>query len=240
METKDRIVRYWTERSEDFEKLRHAELDSYMARLWMKEMGQHLSKKKSCRILDVGTGCGFFAILLAKEGYDVEGIDLTAAMIKRAEELAFEEGVSVPFHVMDAESLEYPDESFDIVIARNLTWTLPNPEKAYCEWLRVLKKGGMLLNYDGDYGKETFEKERKHLPEQHVHNRVNRSLLAECDAIKRELDISRKIRPLWDMEFLRAWGCESVSADTGISDRIYLKQDEFYNPTPMFLIRVIK
>ena len=98
----------------------------------------------------------------------------------------------------------------------------------------------MLLNYDGDYGKETFEKERKHLPEQHVHNRVNRSLLAECDAIKRELDISRKIRPLWDMEFLRAWGCESVSADTGISDRIYLKQDEFYNPTPMFLIRVIK
>ena len=41
---------------------------------------------------------------------------------------------------MDAQALEFEDESFDVIISRNLTWNLPHPEMAYKEWLRVLKK----------------------------------------------------------------------------------------------------
>lgn len=240
METKERIVHYWTERSEEFKKLRQAEIESYMAKLWREEIEGHLENKKALRILDVGTGCGFFAILLAKEGHHVEGIDLTEAMVEYARVLAAEEKADALFHVMDAENLKYGDESFDVVIARNLTWTLPNPGKAYQEWVRVLKTGGMLLNYDADYGKTEFETERKRLPEHHAHNQVSKTLLAECDAIKQNLDISRKMRPLWDAEILKACGCRSVSADMDISARIYRRQDEFYNPTPMFLIKGIK
>ena len=57
---------------------------------------------------------------------------------------------------MDAENLYFADNTFDVVISRNLTWTLPNPQKAYSEWYRVLKPQGILLNFDADYGNEQF------------------------------------------------------------------------------------
>ena len=51
---------------------------------------------------------------------------------------------------MNAEALCFEDSSFDIVISRNLTWNLPDPDKAYAEWTRILKSGGLLLNYDAN------------------------------------------------------------------------------------------
>ena len=43
-------------------------------------------------------------------------------------------------------AFNFQDESFDVVISRNLTWTLPEAAQAYKEWSRVLKPGGLLLN----------------------------------------------------------------------------------------------
>ena len=83
------------------------------------------------------------------------GTDLTPQMVESAEKLAGEEQVSCEFLVMDAEKLEFGDDTFDVVISRNLTWTLPHPQEAYREWKRVLKPGGILLNFDADYGAGT-------------------------------------------------------------------------------------
>ena len=52
---------------------------------------------------------------------------------------------------MDASHLAFADETFDAVVSRNLTWNLEDPEQAYKEWMRVLKKGGILLNYDANW-----------------------------------------------------------------------------------------
>ena len=104
--------------------------------------------EKPLKILDIGCGAGFFSILLAAKGYDVTGIDLTESMIEEAVSLAAEEKSNARFQVMDAEKLAFPDETFDVIVSRNVTWNLPHPEKAYVEWLRVLKTGGLLLNYD--------------------------------------------------------------------------------------------
>lgn len=41
---------------------------------------------------------------------------------------------------MDASHLAFADETFDAVVSRNLTWNLEDPEQAYKEWMRVLKK----------------------------------------------------------------------------------------------------
>ena len=54
--------------------------------------------------------------------------------------------------------------------------------------------------------------------------------------IKRQLPISSFLRPAWDLETLGRMGVEEFSFDLGISKRIYIEKDEFYNPTPMFLI----
>ena len=54
--------------------------------------------------------------------------------------------------VMDAEAPDFPDEEFDVIVSRNLTWTLPDAEHAYQEWFRVLKPGGVMINLDANYG----------------------------------------------------------------------------------------
>ena len=187
------------------------------------------------KILDVGCGAGFFSILLAKKGHEVTGIDLTPDMIVHSRELAQEEGVNCTFEVMDAENPDFGDETFDVIVSRNLTWTLPDAAKAYKEWLRVLKKGGILLNVDANYGKDDFA-DTSNLPANHAHFTVGDAMMQECEEIKRQLPISSYIRPAWDVETLGNLGVSNFRIDLGISSRIYTKIDEFYNPTPLFLI----
>lgn len=232
---KERIVHYWGKRSESFVEQRKAELHSPMAARWMKEISAWIPKDKKLKILDVGCGTGFFTILLAKEGHEVIGIDLTPEMIERSIKLAKEEQANCHFRVMDAENLEFEDETFDLVITRNLTWTLPDVEQAYGEWKRVLKKDGMLLNFDANYGAGNFA-DTSHLPENHAHHTLGDNMMEECEEIKRQLPISSYVRPAWDIDVLGQMGMERFSIDLGISKRIYMEKDEFYNPTPMFMI----
>lgn len=232
---KQRITNYWTKRSESFKEQRRAELHSHMAERWLEEIGKYLSGDKKLRILDVGCGSGFFTILLAREGHQVTGTDLTPDMVTHARELAAEEGVSCDFQIMDGENLEFEQESFDLVISRNLTWTLPDAKRAYGEWMRVLKKDGILLNFDANYGAEDFA-DTSHLPKNHTHNKVGLDMMRECEEIKRQLPISSYVRPAWDVETLGNLGSASLSLDLGISRRIYKEKDAFYNPTPLFAL----
>lgn len=236
---KDRIQHYWSERSESFAGLRRKELECDMAALWQAEIEKYIPMDKELKILDVGTGSGFFAILLSRLGHGVTGIDLTPSMIEEARRLAAEQQVNADFFVMDAENPEFDDESFDVVISRNLTWTLPHPEHAYSQWKRVLKKGGILLNFDADYGNEKTE-DFSILPIHHAHRQIGNRMLKECDAIKAKLDISRYMRPIWDIQTLLDLGMEEIRIDTGISRRIYTKKDALYNPTPMFALCAVK
>ena len=143
-ERKERIVHYWEKRSSDFLTHKREELHSAMAERWMKEIRAQLPAGERLRILDVGCGAGFFSVLLAKEGHRVTGVDLTPDMIENAKILAAEENADCEFIVMDAENVDFPDGTFDVVISRNLTWTLPHVRRAYRDWVRVLKKGGVL------------------------------------------------------------------------------------------------
>lgn len=238
-ERKERIVRYWEKRSGDFLEHKRAELHSPMSERWLYEIKKQLPQDKNLRILDVGCGAGFFSVLLAKEGYQVTGVDLTPDMVENARTLAAEEKTDCEFLVMDAENLRFADESFDVVISRNLTWTLPDVKSAYREWVRVLKKGGILLNFDANYGLSDFT-DLCELPDNHAHQEIGDDMMRECEEIKRQLPISSYSRPAWDLETLGAMKLQEFSVDLGISSRIYVEKDEFYNPTPMFMLRTCK
>lgn len=238
-ERKERIVHYWEKRSSDFLIHKRAELHSAMAERWLDEIRKQIPDKKGLRILDVGCGAGFFSVLLAKEGHQVTGVDLTPDMIENARCLAQEEKVDCEFRVMDAENLSFPEDCFDVVISRNLTWTLPDVRRAYREWIRVLKKGGVLLNFDANYGMSDFT-DMSVLPENHAHQEIGDEMMRECEEIKRQLPISSYSRPAWDLETLGAMKLQEFTMDLGISSRIYLEKDEFYNPTPMFMLRTRK
>ena len=236
---KEKIAAYWTKRSDSFLEQRRAELHSALADRWLEEIRKYLPETTPLRILDVGCGTGFFTILLAKQGHQVTGTDLTPDMVANARILAKEEQVNCDFEIMDAEHLSFADNSFDVVISRNLTWTLPEAAQAYKEWTRVLKPGGVLLNFDANYGAVNFA-ETSDLPENHAHNQLGNSLMQECEDIKRQLPISSYIRPAWDVEELGKVGMEQISIDLGVSRRMYKEKDAFYNPTPMFAIAATK
>ena len=238
-ERKERIVSYWEKRSGDFLEHKRAELHSPMSERWLYEIKNQLPQDRNLRVLDVGCGAGFFSVLLAKEGYQVTGVDLTPDMVENARTLAEEEKTDCEFFVMDAENLRFADESFDVVISRNLTWTLPDVKSAYREWVRVLKKGGILLNFDANYGLSDFT-DLCELPDNHAHQEIGDDMMRECEEIKRQLPISSYSRPAWDLETLGAMKLQEFSVDLGISSRIYVEKDEFYNPTPMFMLRTCK
>lgn len=238
-ERKERIVSYWEKRSGDFLEHKRAELHSPMSERWLYEIKNQLPQDRNLRVLDVGCGAGFFSMLLAKEGYQVTGVDLTPDMVENARTLAEEEKTDCEFFVMDAENLRFADESFDVVISRNLTWTLPDVKSAYREWVRVLKKGGILLNFDANYGLSDFT-DLCELPDNHAHQEIGDDMMRECEEIKRQLPISSYSRPAWDLETLGAMKLQEFSVDLGISSRIYVEKDEFYNPTPMFMLRTCK
>ena len=236
---KEQIVHYWEKRSESFLEQRRSELANPIAKRWMKEIEKQIPAGRRLKILDVGCGAGFFSILLAKEGHEVFGIDLTPEMIENAIQLAEEENADCCFQVMDAENPMFADETFDVVISRNLTWTLPNAEHAYGEWMRVLKMGGVLLNFDANYGKEDVA-DTKGLPEAHAHFKVGNEMLEECERIKSQLPISRKNRPAYDVAVLCENTAGEIRIDTSLGKRIYLEKDELYNPAPMFSICAVK
>ncbi len=235
MEIKERIKNYWNKRCKEFTDLRISELNSEKRDLWLDIIYQKLDHNKTLKILDIGTGSGFLAILMASLGHEVTAIDLSPSMINSAKKLSIDLGYSIDFKVMDAENLSFHNESFDVVISRNLTWTLPNVEKAYTEWHRVLIYGGLLLNFDANYGNTSFYEETKYSNKDNAHRNIDSNLLKECDNIKDTLSISLKDRPYWDIELLTSLGFE-CSYDYTISDKIYANKDKFLNTTKMFAL----
>lgn len=232
-ELKIRMTEYWTERAAGFSDLRQRELNSVKHQRWMEELRRYLPQDRPLTILDLGTGTGFFCFLLAAEGHRMTGIDLTAEMIQEARRTAEKLGIPAEFFVMDAESPMFPDGSFDAIVTRNLTWGLPHLEAAYGKWFRLLKPGGILVNFDADYCRE---QPPESLPEHHAHSSIPDRLMQEYQRFKEELRPVQLPRPEWDAKLLKKAGFVDIIVDTQVWQRIYAEQDEFYNPTPIFTI----
>jgi SAM-dependent methyltransferase len=76
---------------------------------------QEINYDKTKRILDIGCGTGRHAVELTARGYDVTGIDLSAAQIKRAADKAKKKNLHIDFIIADARNLDFKEE-FDLVI----------------------------------------------------------------------------------------------------------------------------
>jgi SAM-dependent methyltransferase len=92
------------------------------------------------RILDVATGTGYTARLLASRGASVTGVDIGHGVIEAAKALS----PSIDFRVADAEALPFGDASFDAVVSTFGVMFVANPKVAAQELARVCKSGGRL------------------------------------------------------------------------------------------------
>jgi 2-polyprenyl-6-hydroxyphenyl methylase/3-demethylubiquinone-9 3-methyltransferase len=94
-------------------------------------------------ILDVGCGGGFLSNELARQGYQVTGVDVSPESIKVAR--AYDVTGTVKYEVADAFKLPYPDASFDALTAMDFLEHIENPDIVIKEFSRVLKPGGLFF-----------------------------------------------------------------------------------------------
>lgn len=101
------------------------------------------SRVQGSRILEVGVGTGR-NIPYYPGGASVTAVDLSEGMLVRAQQLAARQGINVDLHRMDVQQLEFPDLSFDAVVATFVFCSVPDPVLGLREVARVTRTGGDL------------------------------------------------------------------------------------------------
>ena len=96
------------------------------------------------RVLDVATGSGNTALAAARRFGETTGIDYVPALLERGRERAAAERLEIAFREGDAESIPFPDASFDVVLSTVGVMFAPDQEKAAGELLRVCRPGGRI------------------------------------------------------------------------------------------------
>ena len=151
MRTQQEINKEWSDNSENYSAIIDDELNSFRAEAWRRKILEQVPSGKKLKILDTGCGPGFFTILLSLAGHEVIGIDGAEGMLLEAERKAATYGVHPEFRAMDCHHLEFPDNTFDLIISRNVTHALREHKTVYAQWLRVLKPEGILLIFDANW-----------------------------------------------------------------------------------------
>lgn len=253
----DEIAEYWSQRPEGYSLVNEKEWMGHQHRAWqsvLKEAFPEKDREKIC-ILDVGTGPGFFPMILSEMGYHVTAVDYTLEMLSKAQEnmekYLPDKKHLVSFYKMDAQNLEFEDQRFDVVVSRNLTWNLENPEKAYSEWIRVLKFDGVLLNFDANWYGYLYDEEKRRAYEQDRKNVKEENLDDHCvgedidedrmEYIARRVPMSQIQRPEWDICVLTEAGLKRIEVNTEIWKKVWSNEEKLnYGSTPMFMIKGVK
>jgi SAM-dependent methyltransferase len=109
-----------------------------------REFYERLPVAPGSRFLDVGCGSGQLALMAAKEGLEVTGVDIASNWVERGRTRAQAEGLRVRFEEADAEALPFEDASFDVVASLIGAMFAPRPDLVAKELLRVCVPGGTI------------------------------------------------------------------------------------------------
>ena len=251
----EEIQGYWNYRYIGYSKVNQKELEGIQRERWKKQFERLLPANKNLKVLDIGTGPGFFTIILEELGYtNITGIDVSEKMLEVAKENIQKYGKKnsrIQLIQMDAQKLEFKPESFDIIVSRNLTWNLEKPQQAYSEWLRVLKPNGALFIFDANWyaflQNESLAKEFEAKRQQAIEEKLEDYWQGEgvdeekMDWIVQQLPLTYQLRPQWDMEYFSTQEGISVETEENFGDLVWDYEEQLnYGATPMFCIKVVK
>ncbi|GLB59525.1 class I SAM-dependent methyltransferase [Cytobacillus sp. NCCP-133] len=103
--------------------------------------------KATGRVLEIGAGTGV-NFPLYKHAEHVDAIEPNEGMIEQSQPRKAAAAVPIQIHRQSAENLDFPDNTFDTVVATLVFCTIPNPEKALREILRVSKPNAKILFFE--------------------------------------------------------------------------------------------
>ena len=243
----EEIQSYWTNRAEGYSRVNQEELSGEQKEKWIRVLREKFPNRRpeEIRVLDIGTGPGFFAVILAEQGYQVTAVDYTEEMLLKARENAGIYADRIQWQRMDAQRLDFESEQFDVAVSRNLTWNLEDPKQAYQEWFRVLKKDGLLLNFDANWYGHLFDKElraayendRKMVEEQALEDHYTCTDTDWMERLAREMPLSPVTRPEWDSRVLKEVGFSRIQVEENIGERVWSMTERMnYASTPMFCV----
>ncbi len=250
----EKINAYWSEDSDNYDRIIQDELASFRAEAWMKRIREQTGGKAPLRALDCGCGPGFFTILLARAGHRVIGIDGAGGMLEKARKNAAEQGVRAEILEMDCHELSFAGDTFDLVISRNVAHALRDHCRVYAQWLRVLKPGGVLLIFDANWHLplavpelmlESMERERQCI--ERFGSDFSGNTVFDEERSKRSYTRERRHllgdirRPDWDVGLLQGLGFGEVNYDRDITGELWDEKEKLiYGHTPMFMLRAVK
>ena len=109
---------------------------------WHIPLAADFSSSKGKRVLEIGCGLGTDGVQFAKAGAEYTGVDLTEAAVDLAQQNFAQRGLSATFQTADAEELDFPDASFDLVYSHGVLHHTPDTAQAIREVHRVLRPLG--------------------------------------------------------------------------------------------------
>lgn len=239
---------YWGERSTSYSRQNVEELNNWKRDVWRDLILQNAPEKECLHILDVGTGPGFFAINLALAGHQATGVDVTEEMLSYARENAEAYEADVEFLIYDGERLPFEDDSFDLVISRNVLWNMEEPYEALQEWRRVLKKGGRIVYFDANWYLYLFDEEQRarheaahakyhELYPDMPHDQLSRERVQFLEELAKSLPLSGEHRPDWDVKAVDKAGLSLVKMIPNVGGLVWNEAEQVhYEATPLFMV----
>jgi len=147
----DVIRHHWNARAATFDgELGHGVHSEDQRQAWLRLLAR-IAGPAPQRVLDAGCGTGVLALLFAELGHRVTGVDLAVQMIEAARRKAADANAQIEFRVENVAALTDPAGTYDLVVARHVIWTLPDPARGVAQWLRVLRAGGRLALIEGKW-----------------------------------------------------------------------------------------
>ncbi len=160
----DDIAGYWNDFAAGYDdEPDHGLADPATREAWRVLLERWLPARPSM-VADLACGTGALTALVAGLGHSVVGVDLAGNMVERARAKTAQLAKRVTITLGDVSSPPIEPGSVDVILARHILWTLPDPQATLSHWRSLLRPGGRFLLVEGRWwspGDQDFNDEAR-------------------------------------------------------------------------------